>query len=54
MTTSSYIVYDYTTSRHMDLLSMYLHTVYTEHTHFYTEYIHFYIIYLFISIATKM
>jgi hypothetical protein len=54
LTTSSYIVYDYITSRHTDLYSIYVLFTYTVYVHFYTLYIHAYIIYLFISNAIRM
>jgi hypothetical protein len=48
--TSSYIRYDYTTSRHMDLQSMYIKYIYIsiQYTHYICS------VYLFISNAVKM
>jgi len=50
LTTSSDIVYDYTTSGPVEYIS----TVYTEYIHFYAVYIHFQTIYIFTSNAIKI
>jgi len=53
VTTSSYIVYGYTTRDIYGHLE-YLHTVCTVYIHFCTAHKHLYTIYLFISNAIKM